>query len=68
MISVLRFEQVLEMVEENPVFVNEIFENFEGIYTKNHIDHVMSRMIDKGYIEIDQSKVYKKKDLCVHAF
>lgn len=66
MISVLRFEQVLELIEEKPALIEEIYENFEGIFPKNHISHVMSRMADKGYIEMRDSKVFKMKDLCVH--
>ena len=60
----LRFETILEILEEGPVPIAEILENLEEDYSENHIFSVLSKMKDKEYLSITKEQFVKKeKDL-----
>lgn len=61
---VLRYETILEMLEDGPVSSEEIYENLVEFYTVSHISDVISQMEKKGYVNFQDEKILvKSKDL-----
>lgn len=60
---VLRYETVLELLEDGPVKLDEIVENLVDQYPEKHISEVVLKMEEKGYVDFWGQNVYKKKDL-----
>lgn len=62
-LNVLRYETVLEMLEDGPVPDEELIENLEEKFPKKHILEVISRMEDKGYVQKNGHLIVKTKEL-----
>jgi hypothetical protein len=62
-IRVLRYETVLDLLEDGPVNFSEIVENLSNQYPEKHISDVVLKMKDKGYVDFLGLTVEKKKGL-----
>lgn len=62
-LNVLRYETVLEMLEDGPVQSDEIYENLSDKFTESQIEGVLAKMGEKGYINLSNNKVQKVKGL-----
>lgn len=60
---VLRYETILELLEDGPIKLDEIVENLVDQYPEKHISDVVSKMEEKGYVDFLGRTVAKKKDL-----
>lgn len=65
-VNVIRYSTILDFLENGPLNVDSIVENFDGKFPKNQILSTLQRMEEKDYIKIKKNLVTKKKDAFYH--
>lgn len=61
--KLLRYQTVLEFLDDGPRPLNDILENLEEDYPRGQIMNVLDQMKNKEYINVQGNLVKKQKDL-----
>jgi hypothetical protein len=60
----IKYETILEMLEDGPISMDDVVYNLEQKYTKKQIFDTLSRMETKKYIKFDEGKkILKVRDV-----